>query len=46
VWSHVLGFELRLTVSGDPMPRTLVCKSEDELIATQEEWRSALEAKG
>jgi len=46
VWSHVLGFELRLSVSGDPLPRTHVCKSQEELVATQEEWREALEAKG
>jgi hypothetical protein len=45
-WSHVLGFELRLTISGDAMPRTQVCKSQDELIAIQDEWRAALEAKG
>jgi hypothetical protein len=25
VWSHQFGFELRLTVSGDPLPRTQVC---------------------
>ena len=46
VWSHVLGFELRVTVSGDPLPRTHVCKSQEELIATQEERRAALEGKG
>lgn len=46
VWSHQLGFELRLVVTGDPMPRTKVCRSQEELIATQEEWRAALDATG
>ena len=46
VWSHVLGFELRLSITGDPLPRTHVCRSQQELIATQDEWRGALEAKG
>lgn len=46
VWSHVLGFELRLTIAGDPLPRTQVCKSHTELIETETAWRAALEAKG
>ena len=46
VWSHLFGFELRLTLPGDPLPRTHVCKSQEELIATQDEWRAALEAHG
>ena len=45
-WTHILGHELRLTVSADPLPRTHVCKSQEELIATQEKWRKAFEAKG
>jgi hypothetical protein len=46
VLSHVLGFELRLTINGDPLPRPHVCKSQEELIDRQNEWRAALEAKG
>ncbi len=46
VWSHEFGFELRLVVSGDPLPRTEVCRSQEDLIATQDEWRAAFEAKG
>jgi hypothetical protein len=46
VWSHQLGFELRLTVAGDELPRTQVCRSQEELIATQEQWRAALEDTG
>jgi hypothetical protein len=43
---HEFGFELRLTISGDPLPRTQVCCSHEDLIALQEEWRAALAAKG
>jgi hypothetical protein len=46
VWSHLLGFELRLTPSSDPLPRTHVCKSQEGLIDTEIAWRAALEAKG
>jgi hypothetical protein len=46
LWSHALGFELRLMVSGDSMPRTQVCRSQEELITFQESWRQALEDQG
>lgn len=46
VWSHALGFELRLEISGDDLPRTQVCRSQEELITFQETWRRALEAQG
>ena len=46
VWSHELGYELRLTVTDDPLPRTHVCRSQEELIGTQYEWRKALEHAG
>lgn len=46
VWSHKLGFELRLMISGDDLPRTRVCRSQEELIAFQESWRQALEEQG
>ena len=45
-WSHHFGFELRLRVSGDDLPRTQVVCSHEDLIRLQEEWRKALEAKG
>ncbi len=44
VWSHQFGFELRLTARGEL--RSQVCVTEQDLIAVQEEWRAALEAKG
>jgi hypothetical protein len=45
VWSHVLGFELRALV-GAEMVQSQVCRSQDEMIRVQEEWRAAFEAKG
>lgn len=46
VWSHALGYELRLGITGDPHARTRVCKSQKELIGRQNEWRTGLEAEG
>jgi hypothetical protein len=46
LWSHVLGYELRLSVSDDPLPRTRVCKDTKELVTVQDEWRQSLESRG
>ncbi len=46
IWSNQFGFELRLAISGDDLPRTLVVRTHEDLIRAQEEWRAALEAKG
>lgn len=45
VWSHVLGWELRLLISGE-LVQSQVCRSQEELIDTQERWRAAMAAKG
>lgn len=45
VWSHVLGFELRLEAGGEIL-RTEVCRTQDDLIRVYEEWRTALATKG
>jgi len=45
VWTHVLGVELRAFV-GDELLQTHVCKSQEEVIRVQDEWRAAFEAKG
>jgi hypothetical protein len=45
VWSHVLGFELRAFV-GAELVQSQVCRSQDELVRVQDEWRAAFEAKG
>lgn len=46
VWSNQFGFELRLVITGDDMPRTQVVRTQEDLIRVQEEWRAALEARG
>jgi hypothetical protein len=46
VWSHEFGFELRLVLSGDSLPRTEVCRTQEDLIAKQNAGRATLEAKG
>jgi hypothetical protein len=45
IWTHPLGFELRLSV-GDELLRSEVIRDQDALIRVQEAWRQALEAKG
>ena len=46
VWSHQFGFELRLMIDDDDLPRTQTCTSQEDLIRVQEEWRAALAATG
>jgi len=45
VWSHVLGFELRACV-GAELVQSQVCRSQEDLIRLQEEWRAAFEQRG
>jgi hypothetical protein len=45
VWSHVLGHEVRAFV-GTELVQSAVCRTLEELIRTQDEWRAAFEAKG
>jgi hypothetical protein len=33
-------------ISGDPLPRTQVCRTQEELVTYQESWRQALEEQG
>lgn len=42
--SHPLGWELRLMATD--LLRSQVCKSSDEVLATQESWKSAKLSKG
>lgn len=46
IWSHQFGFELRLAIDEDALPRTQVVRTQEDLIRVQEEWRAALEATG
>ena len=46
IWSHQFGFELRLAIDGDSLPRTQVCTTHEGLVELQDDWRKAFEAKG
>lgn len=43
--SHQLGWEVRLEVNGD-LQRSVVCRTQDEVLTTGEEWRDAMIAHG
>jgi hypothetical protein len=45
MFSHVFGHELRLEVRGQ-FVASEVCRTDDEVLRTQEQWRTGLEAKG
>jgi hypothetical protein len=45
VWSHVFGFELRALI-GPELVQSHVCRSQEDMIRVQDEWRAAFEAKG
>ena len=44
LFSHQFGWELRLTIG--ELLRTQVCRSTDEVLRVQEEWRTALIGRG
>jgi hypothetical protein len=44
LFSHQLGWELRLTIG--ELLRSQVCRSSDEVLRVQEEWRRTLEDRG
>jgi hypothetical protein len=44
LWSHQLGWELRLMV-GD-LRRSQVCRSHDDVLDTQEHWKVAMSGRG
>ena len=43
--SHELGWELRLEIDGD-LQRSVVCRSQDEILDTQESWKAAMMERG
>jgi len=45
LYAHELGWELRLLINGE-LSRSQVCRSQDDLLDMQEEWKSALRQKG
>lgn len=44
-WSHQFGFELRVTI-GRELVQSQVCRTQPDMIETQDAWRKAYEAKG
>ena len=46
LWSHQLGWELRLVIDGGELTRSQVCRSNDEILDTQEQWKAAMVGKG
>ena len=43
--SHELGWELRPEIDGD-LQRSAVCRSQDEILDTIEQWKAAMIEKG
>ena len=44
LWSHQFGWELRLMTTD--LLRSQVCRSSEEILSTQEQWKAAMLAKG
>jgi hypothetical protein len=42
--THPLGLELRLSAGGELL-RSQVCRSEDDVLNTFEQWKAAMQAK-
>ena len=45
LWTHVLGWELRLVASGELL-RSQVCRTQEEVFDTFEQWKAAMLEKG
>ena len=45
LWSHQFGWELRLELAGE-LHRSQVCRSQEDVFNTIEEWKAALVEKG
>jgi hypothetical protein len=46
LWSHQLGWELRLVVDGGDFRRSEVCRSQDEVLDVTEQWKAAMVGRG
>jgi hypothetical protein len=44
LYSHQFGWELRIAYV-NTLVRSQVCRSEDDVLATQEQWRGAMQTK-
>ena len=45
LWSHPLGWELRL-VAGKEFLQTAVCRSQDDVLSTSDTWKAGMLEKG
>jgi hypothetical protein len=45
VWPHLVGWELRLMVGAEVL-QSQVCRSDDDLLTTQDHWHTAMREKG
>lgn len=45
LWTHQLGWELKLMISGE-LHRSAVCRSQDDVLTAGEQWKAALVEKG
>ena len=46
LWSHQFGWELRLVIDGGILQRSHVCRSTEEVLDTEEQWKAAMAGKG
>ena len=46
LWSHPLGWELRLVVDGGDLRRSQVVRLNDEILAVTEQWKTAMVERG
>lgn len=45
LWTHQLGWEVRLMIAGE-LHRSEVCRSQDDVLAAGDQWKAALVEKG
>lgn len=45
LWTHQFGWEVCLMIAGD-LQRSEVCRSQDDVLTTAEQWKAALIKKG
>ena len=45
LWSHIVGWELRLIASGELL-QSQVCRTQEEVFDTFEQWKAAMLEKG
>jgi hypothetical protein len=46
LWSHQLGWELRLVIDAGDLERSQVVRSNDEILTVTEQWKAAMVSRG